>query len=106
MPRRVWPILGMVGVSVGACVALSGAALLANQTADWLETRSWQGYSLLDLAISAEVKQFLPLWLSSWLLGPTHSSLQGLVVWILDTTPAWLGFITLGALIIWKTIRW
>ncbi len=96
----------MVGVSVGACVALSGIVLVAHQMADWLETAHWQEYSLLGLIASPEVKHFLPLWLSSWLLGPYRSSLHGLVIWALDATPASLGLITLGALIMWKTVRW
>jgi hypothetical protein len=96
----------MVGVSVGACVVLSGVVVFASQVASWLETAHWQEYSLLDLIVSPEGKALLPLWLSSWLKGPERSSLHGLIIWVLDTGPASLGLITLGVLIMWKTVRW
>ena len=96
----------MLGVSVGACVVLSGIVVFASQVASWLDSATWQEYSLLDLMTSPESKALLPLWLSSWLREPDRSSLHGLVIWVLDTSPASLGLITLGALIMWRTVRW
>lgn len=100
-------ILSLVGASAGGLLVLAGLVVFVGQISYWMDSARWVDYSLMDMVKSPAVKSYLPKGFLSWLFRP--ESLYGLheaVAWTLQTIPSSLCFVTLGALLLWRSIKW
>jgi hypothetical protein len=107
MSSRPRFIIGIVGASMAGVLLLVGLAILVGQLSTWLDTGRWVPYASIDLIMAPGVKRHVPQALVTWLLRP--ASLYGLhetVTWALHAIPAAFSFITLGAVLLWRSIKW
>jgi hypothetical protein len=107
MSGRLRFTAAIVGASLGGLMVLVGLAIFAGQIATWMDTGRWEQHTLMEAIKTPAVKRYLPQAFMSWLFRP--ESLQGLhetVMWTLDTMPSAFVLATLGALLLWRSVKW
>lgn len=106
MSQRWRLIVGILGASFAALLVFTGLAVLLGQVAHYVDTLQWPGYSLLELVRSASVIRILPGPVQSWLSRPDRpDGVQGALLGLLETVPAYVFLIGLGGVMLRKALR-
>jgi hypothetical protein len=91
---------------LGISLVVIGLAIMGIEISRSSSLGEWRATTLFDVVRSPYGQQILPEALTFWLAMPrTFKGFRDVVVWLMEFIPIWLGSLTIGGVILWKSLK-